>query len=96
MKIDTKDTIRDISSLKYDWVSATLLLVCKGVHDKLKSRITTCLSKIYLLQVSKKSLKAQTSTNKGHEIISIPRECDQRWSNWQFKYIAGFLRIESR
>ena len=39
--IDTKDTIRDISNLKYDWVSVTLLLFCEGVHDKLRSMAET-------------------------------------------------------
>ena len=46
--IDTKDTIRDISNLKYDWVSATLLLVCEGVHDELRSMAVTYLSKIHI------------------------------------------------
>ena len=46
--IDTKDTIRDISNLKYDWVSATLLLVFKGVHDELRSMAVTYLSNIHI------------------------------------------------
>ena len=55
--IDTKDNICDISSLKYDWVSAALALVCEGFHDKLKSVIASYSSK-YLLQVSKKEFKS--------------------------------------
>ena len=45
---DTKDTIRDISNLKYDWMSATLVLVCEGVHDELKSMNATYLSKTHI------------------------------------------------
>jgi len=41
---DTKDTIRDISNLKYEWVSSIMVLVCEGVHDELKSGIATYLS----------------------------------------------------
>jgi hypothetical protein len=46
--IDTKDTVRDISNLKYNWVSATLLLVCERVHDELRSMAPTYLSKIHI------------------------------------------------
>ena len=42
--IDTKDTIRVNSSMEYVWVSATLLLVCEGVHDELRSMAKTYLS----------------------------------------------------
>ena len=46
--IDTKDTIHDNSSMEYVWVSATLLLVCEGVHDELRSMALTYLSKIHI------------------------------------------------
>jgi len=46
--IDTKDTIRVNSSMEYVWVSATLLLVCEGVHDELRSMAPTYLSKIHI------------------------------------------------
>ena len=46
--IDTKDTICVNSSMEYVWVSATLLLVCEGVHDKLRSMALTYLSKIHI------------------------------------------------
>ena len=50
----------------------------------------------YISQVNKKEFESSNIKSKGHEILSIPRECDQTWSNWQFKYIAGFLSIESQ
>ena len=87
----------DISSLGYDqMISLSLALVCEGVHHKLKTwngdfRLQTTTTN-YENMLS----KAHISTKQGHEILSIPRECDQTWSNWQFKYIAGFLSIESR
>ena len=42
--IDTKDTIRVNPIMEYVWVSATLLLVCEGVHDELRSMAKTYLS----------------------------------------------------
>ena len=86
----------DILSLGYNMNSSLMALVCEGDHHGLKTWNGVFRPKTTTTNYQNMLSKIKYWKSKRYEILSIPRECDQTWSNWQFKYIAGFLSIESQ